>query len=165
MRNRLFLLLALVPLAEIWLLMELADKTSWVTTIAVVLSTGATGIGLVRWQGLKTIQEIQRQLAAGQSPSKSIVSGVLILVAGAMLLTPGLLTDTAGFLLLIPPVRSIVASYLQRRFVSSVSAKFRSSVWVQSSSAGPGFHAETPFTESERPSVRVVEPDPDRIEG
>lgn len=164
MRNRLFLLLALVPLAEIWLLMELAEKTSWVTTIAVVLSTGAMGIGLVRWQGMKTIQDIQRQLAAGQSPSKTIVSGVLILVAGAMLLTPGLLTDTAGFLLLIPPVRSIVAGYLQRRIVSSVFSKFRSSVWVQSGSAGSSFHAETPFTESERPSVVVVEPDVPKID-
>ena len=164
MPSRLFLLLALVPLAEIWLLMELADRTSWLTTIAVVLLTGAMGIGLVRWQGIKTIQEIQRQLAAGQSPSKTIVSGVLILVAGAMLLTPGLLTDTAGFLLLIPAVRSAFATYLQRRFVSSVSAKFRSSVWVQSASSGSSFHAETPFNDAERPSVTVVEPDAGRIE-
>ena len=164
MPSRLFLLLAMVPLAEIWLLMLLAEKTNWLTTIAVVLSTGAMGIGLVRWQGIKTIQEIQRQLAAGQSPSKTIVSGVLILVAGAMLLTPGLLTDTAGFLLLIPAVRSAFASYLQRRFVSRMSAKFRSSVWVQSGSAGPGFHAETPCTESERPSVVVVEPNVPKLD-
>jgi UPF0716 protein FxsA len=164
MPGRLFLLLALVPLAEIWLLMKLAENTSWLTTIAVVLLTGAIGIGLVRWQGIKTIQEIQRQLAAGQSPSKTIVSGVLILVAGAMLLTPGLLTDTAGFLLLIPAVRFAFASYLQRRFVSSVSAKFRSSVWVQSGSAGSGFHAESTFNETERPSVVVVEPDVPKIE-
>ena len=161
MPSRLFLLLAMVPLVEIWLLMELADKTSWLTTIAVVLSTGAIGIGLVRWQGIKTIRDIQRQLAAGQSPSRPIVSGVLILVAAAMLLTPGLLTDTAGFLLLIPAVRYALATYLQRRFVASVSAKFRSAVWVQS---GSSFHAETPFNETERPSVRVVEPDPDRID-
>lgn len=164
MLSRLFLLLALVPLAEIWLLMELAEKTNWLTTIAVVLSTGVVGISLVRWQGVKTIQDIQRQLAAGQSPSKTIVSGVLILVAGAMLLTPGLLTDTAGFLLLIPAVRYAVAIFLQRRFVSGVSAKFRSSVWVQSGSSGSGFHEETSFEETERPSVRVVEPDVPKID-
>ena len=164
MLSRLFLLLALVPLAEIWLLMELAEKTSWTTTIAIVLSTGVIGISLVRWQGIKTIQEIQRQLAAGQSPSKAIVSGVLILMAGAMLLTPGLLTDTTGFLLLIPAVRYAVATYLQRRFVSGVSAKFRSSVWVQSGSFGSSSHEETSFDETERPSVRVVEPDAPRID-
>lgn len=164
MPRRLFLLLALVPLAEIWLIMKLAENTSWLTTIAVVLLTGAIGIGLVRWQGMKTIREIQRQVAAGQSPSKTIVSGVLVLLAGAMLLTPGLLTDTAGFLLLIPPVRYAFATYLQRRFVSGISAKFRSSVWMQSGSAGFGFDAKTPFNENERPSVVVVEPDVPKID-
>lgn len=164
MLSRLFLLLAVVPLAEIWLLMLLAEKTSWGTTIVVVLSTGVIGISLVRWQGIKTIQEIQRQLAAGQSPSKTIVSGVLILVSGAMLLTPGLLTDTAGFLLLIPAVRYAVATYLQRRFVNGISARFRSSVWVQSASARSGFDPESGFSDTERPSVRVVEPDVPKID-
>jgi len=67
--SRLFLLLALVPLAEIWLLMELAEKTSWLTTIAVVLSTGVIGISLVRWQGIKTIQEIQRSAGRKSGPA------------------------------------------------------------------------------------------------
>ena len=164
MLSRLFLLLALVPLAEIWLLMKLAEETSWMTTIAVVLSTGVIGISLVRWQGIKTIQEIQRQLAAGQSPSKTIVSGVLILMAGAMLLTPGLLTDTTGFVLLIPAVRYAVATYLQRRFVSGISAKFRSSVWVQSGASESSFHPDAAFKENERPSVVVVEPDVPKID-
>lgn len=164
MFSRLFLLMALVPLAEIWLLMELAERTSWPVTIMVVLSTGVIGISLVRWQGINTIRDIQQQLAAGQSPSKTIVSGVLILLAGALLLTPGLLTDTAGFLLLIPAIRSAFATYLQRRFVTSVSAKFHSSVWVQSGSAGSGFNAETPFDKTQRPSVTVVEPDTPKIE-
>ncbi|MDA1231884.1 MAG: FxsA family protein [Planctomycetota bacterium] len=164
MLSRLFLLLALVPLAELWLLMELAQQTSWLTTIVVVLSTGVIGISLVRWQGIKTLKDIQRQLAAGESPSQTIVSAVLILVAGALLLTPGLLTDTVGFLLLIPSFRFATAAYLQRRFMTSISTKFRSSVWVQSGSFGSGFADDAQSNASERPSVRVVEPDPPRIE-
>ena len=159
MFSRLFLLFALVPLAELWLLMELAKRTNWWTTIGVVLSTGVLGISLVRWQGVNTWREIQRQLASGKSPSRSIVSGVLILVAGALLLTPGLLTDTLGFLLLIPPVRYAVAVYLQARFVTSVSTKFRSSVWVNSQTPHFTTDEDAGLDPSQRPSVRVVEPD------
>lgn len=159
MFSRLFLLFALVPLAELWLLMELAKRTNWLTTIGVVLTTGLVGISLVRWQGINTWREIQRQLASGKSPSRSIVSGVLILVAGALLLTPGLLTDTLGFLLLIPPVRYAAAMYLQSRFVTSVSTKFRSSVWVNTPAADFAIHEDSELDSTQRPSVRVVEPD------
>ena len=159
MFSRLFLLFALVPLAELWLLMELAKRTNWWTTIGVVLSTGVLGISIVRWQGVNTWREIQRQLASGKSPSRSIVSGVLILVAGALLLTPGLLTDTLGFLLLIPPVRYAVAIYLQSRIVTSVSTKFRSSVWVNSQTPDFATDEDSGLDPSQRPSVRVVEPD------
>ncbi|MCA9010037.1 MAG: FxsA family protein [Planctomycetaceae bacterium] len=159
MFSRLFLLFALVPLAELWLLMELAKRTNWLTTIAVVLTTGLVGISLVRWQGINTWREIQRQLASGKSPSRTIVSGVLILIAGALLLTPGLLTDTLGFLLLIPPVRYAAAMYLQSRFVTSVSTKFRSSVWVNSPMADFTMHEDSELDPTQRPSVRVVEPD------
>ena len=159
MFSRLFLLFAMVPLAELWLLMELAKRTNWLTTIAVVLTTGLVGISLVRWQGINTWREIQRQLASGKSPSRSIVSGVLILVAGALLLTPGLITDTLGFLLLIPPVRYAVAVYLQSRFVTSVSSKFRSSVWVNSQTPDFTNDDDAGLDPSQRPSVRVVEPD------
>ena len=165
MLSRLILLLALVPLAELWLLMQLAQHTSWSTTIVIVLSTGVVGISLVRWQGINTWKAILRQLASGQSPSRTIVSGVLILVSGALLLTPGLLTDTVGFLLLIPPVRGTVAIYLQNRCVAGVSTKFRTSIWVNSASSGFRSAEDTPSNESERPHVRVVEPDQRGIDG
>jgi len=164
MFSRLLLLFALVPLLELWLLTELAERTSWLTTIAVVLSTGVIGISLVRWQGITTWKEIQRQLASGQSPTRTIVSGVLILVAGALLLTPGLLTDTAGFLLLIPVVRRTAVTFLQKTFASSVSTKFRSSVWVSSASFGSDFRKDSPIHESERPHVEVIEPNYPRID-
>jgi len=159
MLGRLVLLLALVPLAELWLLMELAQRTSLLMTIAVVLTTGVVGISLVRWQGINTARTIQRQLASGQSPSRSMVSGVLLLVAGALLLTPGLLTDTVGFLLLVPWIRTAIAIYMEKRFVAGISTKFRSSVWVHSSSSGWRTAEDEPLNESERPHVVVVEPE------
>lgn len=165
MLSRLILLLALVPLAELWLLIELAQHTSWLTTIAVVLSTGVIGISLVRWQGINTWKAIQRELASGKSPSRSIVSGVLILVSGALLLTPGLLTDTVGFLLLIPPVRNAVAIYLRNRCVTGVSGKFRSSFWVNSAAYDFRSAEDTASNGSERPHVWVVERDPTGIDG
>jgi UPF0716 protein FxsA len=164
MFSRLLLLFALVPLLELWLLTELAERTSWLTTIAVVLSTGVIGISLVRWQGINTWKEIQRQLASGQSPTRSIVSGVLILVAGALLLTPGLLTDTAGFMLLIPAVRHTAASFLQRHFSAGLTTRFRGSVWVSSASFDSDFRNASPINESERPHVEVIEPNPSRLD-
>lgn len=172
MFRRFFLLFAIVPFLELWLLLELSRRTNWLTTVAVVILTGVIGISLVRWQGMSTVREIQQQLAAGKSPSRSIVSGVLILIAGAFLLTPGLITDTAGFVLLIPMVRNAIASKLQKHFISGVSSRFQSSVWV-SGSAGPGFAEafyaaqqappEAASGDSARPTVVVVEPDPPRI--
>jgi UPF0716 protein FxsA len=158
------LLFALVPLVEFWLLMELAQHTSWLTTIAIVISTGMIGISLVPWQGVNTWREIQRQLASGQSPTRSIISGVVILVAGALLLTPGLLTDTTGFLLLIPPVREAAVSFLQKHVFRSVTTRFQSSVWVNSASFDANYPGDSPKNESERPHVEVIEPKAPRID-
>lgn len=161
---RLIFLLALVPIAELWLLVELTQRTSLVWTIALVLCTGMIGMSLVRWQGMKAWRQIQQQLASGQSPSQSILSGVLILVAGALLLTPGMITDTAGFLLLIPPVRNAFARFVQKRLASRTVSSAHGSVWVSSFTTNV---AQSPASEfpnpAQRPSVRVIEPNEGRI--
>ncbi len=161
---RFLLLLAVVPLLELWLLMALVQRTSLGWTIAIVLSTGLIGMSLVRWQGTKALRQIQQQLSSGQSPSQAIVSGVMILVAGALLLTPGIITDTVGFLLLIPPVRIAIAGYLQKRLIGKVANSVQGSVWV--GSFGTNF-SPTPETDpsqtSERPGVLVVEPDDPKL--
>lgn len=162
--GRFLLLIVFVPLIELGLLLELTKLTSLWVTIAVVLTTATVGMNLVRWQGINTWKEIQRQLAAGQSPSRSIVSGVLILVAGAMLLAPGLLTDTVGFLLLIPAVRSVITTRLQKRFVTNAAAHFRSSVWVNSATPEPMSQSDDEVNGPSRPYVRVVDPHEPRID-
>ncbi len=113
---RLLLLFTLLPVVELMLLVKLHELTSWPVTIGVVLLTGVVGASLARRQGWQNVRRMQDELAAGRVPTDSILDGILILVAGAMLITPGLLTDTTGFLLLIPPVRRRLRQRLVDRF-------------------------------------------------
>lgn len=105
MLARLALLFVTVPLAELALLVWLGSRVGLVPTVALVVVTGIAGAALARWQGLATLARFRAALDAGRLPHRELVDGVLILVAGALLLTPGLLTDLTGFLLLAPPVR------------------------------------------------------------
>ena len=115
----LILALTLVPLVQLYLLIRLAGVTGPGFTIALVIGTGIAGGAIARWQGLTVVQRIRRELAEGQMPTASILDGVMILVAGALLLTPGLLTDALGFFLLAPPgralIRGSVRKWLQRQ--------------------------------------------------
>jgi UPF0716 protein FxsA len=167
---RFLLLLSTIPLAEIWLLIELTKRTSLGWTIALVLFTGMLGMSLVRWQGIKALREIQQQVASGRSPSQSIIAGVLILVAGAFLLTPGIITDTAGFLLLIPQLRMALAGFFQKRLISTAVSGMKGSVWVSSFSTGfPNSNSANPVDLadpadlSERPSVQVIDPNQPKL--
>ena len=116
---RLLLLFTLVPLAEIFLLLLIAEHTSALFTISLVVATGVVGAGLARWQGLSVWFRIHRRLSEGTMPGDELLEGVFILIAAAFLLTPGFLTDTLGFLLLIPPTRMLfvraVRAWLRRR--------------------------------------------------
>lgn len=116
---RLFLLFTLVPLVELGLLIKIGNFVGVLPTIALVVFTGALGAWLARSQGLKTLHRVQQEWAGGQIPTDALLDGMLILVAGAVLLTPGLLTDLAGFFLLTPfgrgKVRTAVTNYFRRR--------------------------------------------------
>jgi UPF0716 protein FxsA len=112
---RLLLIFTLLPLAELLVLVWVKEQTSWGVTIALVLATGLIGAALIKWQGLWTVNRIRLQIRQGELPAAAIVDGMLILVAGALLITPGLLTDAAGFLLLVPAVRTRIRQWLSRR--------------------------------------------------
>lgn len=109
---RLLLLFTIVPLTELWLLLWLGSVTSVGFTVLVVLVTGFLGATLARYQGWQTWQRIQLQLQRGEPPAAALVDGLMILIAGALLITPGLLTDATGFLLLMPPVRARLRAHL-----------------------------------------------------
>ncbi|MFU8779986.1 MAG: FxsA family protein [Kiritimatiellia bacterium] len=102
-----------LPLLELWVLLLIGERIGWAPTILLVIVTGVVGAGLARSQGFQTLAAIQRDMAAGIMPAPRLMDGVMILVAGAMLLTPGILTDVCGFLLLVPATRQIIRNYLR----------------------------------------------------
>lgn len=113
---RLLLLLTVVPFVELVILLRLAELFTWPRTLAVVVLTGVLGAWLARREGLKVIARIRADLEQGVAPANSLVEGVLILVAGVVLVTPGVLTDACGFALLVPPIRRWVRGRLTEAF-------------------------------------------------
>ena len=117
---RLLVLFTVVPTIELVLLLILADNTSWQFTVGLILVTGIVGAALARYEGLRCLRTIQEQLGAGRLPGDSLMDGLMILIAGALLVTPGVLTDLVGFSLLFPPFRGVVRAYLKKRFAASI---------------------------------------------
>ena len=155
MLGRILLCVILIPLVELVLLDQLHQRTDIFTTVAVVLVTGIVGVNLARRQGLHVWRKIHEQTAAGKVPSQEILDAVMILLAGAFLITPGLLTDGVGFSLLVPAVRRRLGSYLAEWFRRKTVTTFQASTFSSS-----GFPADESSFE-EAPSVRVVVPPDD----
>ncbi|MEM8866091.1 MAG: FxsA family protein [Planctomycetota bacterium] len=109
----LILLFTVLPLTEFSLLWWLAGSIGLAKTVVLVLGTGFLGAALAKQQGVATLFRIRQQLASNQMPTDALFDGALILVAGAVLITPGVLTDAMGFGLLIPPVRAVVKQGLR----------------------------------------------------
>ncbi|SFL78019.1 FxsA family protein [Shimia aestuarii] len=112
-----WLLLAFVavPLIEIALFIQVGGAIGLWPTLFVVLLTALIGTWLVRTQGAMAIGNLQRSFSELDDPTEPLAHGAMILIAGALLLTPGFFTDVVGFALLMPPVRVAVFSYLRKR--------------------------------------------------
>ncbi len=136
----LLLLFTVVPFVELVLLLWLAAKVGGVNTLLLILFTGVLGASLARWQGLRTALRIRQEMAQGKVPGDAMVDGALILVAGAVLLTPGILTDALGFALLIPVIRQV--------FKRTALAWIQRNVRVQQVHYGSGFGPRPDFTTS-----------------
>lgn len=118
----LFLLFILVPFVEIYLLIEIGSEIGAVSTIALVVLTAVIGAWLVRRQGLEALTRVQRNLDQGVLPAMELLEGLFLLVAGALLLTPGFFTDAIGFACLTPPLRRMMITWLARRRAAQVVA-------------------------------------------
>ena len=112
---KLFLAFTIIPVVEIYLLIQIGTIFGALTSIALVIVTGFLGAYLARIQGLQTLFRIQKSLREGQMPSGELLDAVLIGIAGLVLLTPGFLTDAFGFLLLIPNTRTAIKQWLHRQ--------------------------------------------------
>ena len=109
-----------LPIVELVLLFELHGLVGFLPTVMLVLLTGVAGAALVRRQGLAILLKIQREMSIGNVPAPQMIDGVMILVAGALLVTPGLITDLSGFLLLIPLVREKIRFWLKKKLEEKV---------------------------------------------
>ncbi len=103
-----------VPLTEMMLLFAVSDRIGAWATLALVAATAIIGVQILRRQGLATLLRANQQLQTGALPAQEILEGMLLAAAGALLLTPGFITDTIGFLLLTGPIRRPLAGRLLR---------------------------------------------------
>lgn len=107
-------LIIVVPALEIWLLISIGQYIGpWLTIILIIL-TGILGAWLAKYQGLEALRNAQQKMSYGQMPGDVIIDGLCILVGGVLLLTPGFISDSIGFFLLIPVTRNIVKPFIIR---------------------------------------------------
>jgi UPF0716 protein FxsA len=111
----LVLLFVVIPLAELYVIIQVGHVIGALDTIGLLLLVSMAGAWLMKREGMSVWRRFQRQVEAGKVPGREIADGVMILSAGALLLAPGFLTDLAGLLLLLPPVRAAVRAGVLRR--------------------------------------------------
>lgn len=111
-----------VPLLELLVLLKIGELWGAELTILLVLVTGITGAFLAKSQGISVWNRIHRELAQGQIPGDQLMDGLMIFAGGITLLTPGLITDTIGLCLLIPPTRHVIKQWLKAYFRKKVDA-------------------------------------------
>ena len=128
----LFLLLLIfiaVPIGELYVILKVGDLIGWLPTLAILVADSLLGSWLMRSQGRAVWRRFTAAVQEGRIPHREVIDGVLIIFGGAFLITPGFLTDILGFLLLIPPTRSLFRRSLQRRLerraVVSVSGRYQ----------------------------------------
>jgi len=112
--SRLFLLFIGVPLLELFILVKVGQMVGFLPTVGLVVLTGVFGGILARMEGLRTILKLQGELAHGRLPGGALLDGFAILLGGALLLTPGILTDFVGFSFLLPPTRKLLLGRIRK---------------------------------------------------
>ena len=114
-----FILFLVIPLVEIAILIQIGKIVGAGYTILLVIGTAALGAALLREQGLSTLAKVQMSMDQGKLPATELIEGLLLIFAGALLLTPGLITDAFGFLFLIPALRKRIAQKFLANFIQS----------------------------------------------
>ena len=120
---KLFLAFTLIPVIELYLLIKLGATVGPFNTLLLVILTGAAGAYLAKLQGLEAMLRVKTRLQQGETPAEEMLDALIIFMAGIVLLTPGLLTDISGLLLLLPATRRKFKIWLRQKFDQ----------WIQSS--------------------------------
>jgi UPF0716 protein FxsA len=138
-----------VPILEIYLLFQVGGIIGVGWTILIVIGTAILGASLLRQQGLATWTRLNQSMAQGQLPPTILVEGLLLLLSGAFLLTPGFFTDAVGFLFLTPFIRKMFASYLLRRGMFMASSSMHASYSSRTTSQPESHPSENNVIEGE----------------
>jgi len=136
----LFTLFIIIPIVEMVLLIKVGGMIGAIPTIGLVMLTAVIGVALLRQQGFDTLTRLQSRLANGEIPGTELLEGAMLLIGGALLLTPGFFTDGVGFICLIPTFRRPIAQALIRQGILSGTG------FVQSQSQ---FHSQQHFNNGE----------------
>ncbi len=126
-------LLLIIPIVEIGVFIAIGDRIGIFYTLMLILVTAVLGSILLRLEGFRVLGQIRQQMNAGRMPAKELTNGVMIVIAGVLLLTPGFVTDTIGFLLFLPPVRAAIRTFLASR------------IKINPSGGGAGFGSDPRF--------------------
>ena len=137
-----------VPILEIAVFIQAGEQLGLWPTLAIVILTAFWGTALLRYQGLRTLGRVQKSLQRGDVPVGEVFTGLCLLVAGALLLTPGFLTDAVGFALFVPDIRSFLAGGVLRALSK------RGTVWTDGRG---GFNASEP--QASQPKETVIDGD------
>jgi UPF0716 protein FxsA len=117
----LFLIFIVLPIAEIYLIIQVGETVGVWWTLAILIADSILGALLLRGQGRAAWRRFNETLAAGRPPAREVLDGGLIIFGGAFLITPGFITDVVGVVLLLPPTRALVRAWLARRLSRRVS--------------------------------------------
>jgi UPF0716 protein FxsA len=112
--GKLFFLFTALPLVDLWVLLHIGRALGFWTTVALVVATGLVGAWLAKAEGVRVLRDWQRAVSEGRLPEEGVLSGALVLAGGLLLVTPGVISDALGLLLLVPPTRRIAAAGLRR---------------------------------------------------
>ncbi len=143
----LFLLFVILPISEIMLLINVSDRIGGWNTFFIVLVTAFFGAYFVRQQGFALIQQFQGKMARGEAPGSELAQGILLLIAGVLLITPGFITDALGFLFTLPFSRAPIAAFITSKLLSKQGPNVHFS---QANFHQQGFQNDSPF--QQRPS-------------
>lgn len=133
-------LLLIVPIVEIGAFIIIGGQIGVIPTLLMILVTAIVGTFLLRQQGLQLVNKIQTEMNAGKVPGKALSDGAMILVAGILLLTPGFVTDSIGFLLFVPGVRTVIWTFLASKITMVTPQGFGQSA---------GFGQQSPFQQND----------------
>lgn len=168
----LFIFFIVVPLTEMMLLFEVSDRIGALPTLGLVVLTAVIGVQILKRQGISTLMRANQRLQSGELPAQEIVEGMMLAGAGALLLTPGFITDTLGFALLTGPIRRPLARKIIRSGIvktmggGSAGASFGtwSSTGSRGFSSGAGNTFEGDYAEDGGGRDKKLETDDDRAD-